>query len=342
MKQPKSKGELLARIQTERRQLERYLFYFERDRSGTFVPGSNLKFSREEMAQSGAAGEWSVKDVLAHVAECERVFLGWRRAGKRGKAPPDLADPDAWLRLFPPKNRRRSLDGALDDFRTSHQQLLKAVRAIPSKSLFTPGQYEWTADKTLADYVVASTCERYRWAKYCIRRWMKTHKTARLSKAILLEKIQTERRQLEKALAKLSKKEMVVPGVVGEWSVKDVLAHLFDWERRFVGWYEAGRRGEIPRTPAPGMAWKDLGRLNQQVFEKHRQRILDDVLAEFDASYRRTLALVQAMSEEELFQVGRCAWTGKANLVGYIAANTCNHYRWAKTQIRKWTRTLKR
>jgi hypothetical protein len=148
MKKPASKTELLTRIQIQRRQLDRYPFYFERDRTGTFVPGPNLKFSRVEMAQ---------------------------------------------------------------------------------------------------------------------------------------------------------------PGAVGEWSVKDVLAHLFDWEQRFVGWYEAGRRGEVPPTPAPRMMWKELGRLNQQVFEKHRQRKLDDVLAEFDASYRRTLATVQAMPEDEMFQVGRYA-----------------------------------
>jgi len=43
MKSPKSKDDLLARIQNGRRQLDRYLFYFERDRTGTFVPGSNLK-----------------------------------------------------------------------------------------------------------------------------------------------------------------------------------------------------------------------------------------------------------------------------------------------------------
>lgn len=30
-----------------------------------------------------------------------------------------------------------------------------------------------------------------------------------------------------------------MPGVVGDWPVKDVLAHLVAWEQMCLGWYEA-------------------------------------------------------------------------------------------------------
>ena len=56
----------------------------------------------------------------------------------------------------------------------------------------------------------------------------------------------------------------------------------------------------------------------------------------YSASYQQVLELVQALPEEDIFAAGRYPWTGPHKLVGYIAANTCNHYRWAKTLIRKW------
>lgn len=154
------------------------------------------------------------------------------------------------------------------------------------------------------------------------------------TRTALLEAIHTERELLEKKLAGLTAEEMVWPGSMDNWSVKDIVAHLVDWEQRFIGWYEAGRRGEEVHTPAPGMTWRDLPRLNEQGYEHHRDRPLAQVLADFQASFRQVLALVESIPEEEMFAADRHAWTGRWRLVGYIAGNTCDHYRWARTQVR--------
>lgn len=155
-----------------------------------------------------------------------------------------------------------------------------------------------------------------------------------LTKAVLLATIRDERGRLERKLAGLTPDEMVRPGCMGDWSVKDILAHLVDWEQRLVGWYEAGRRGETPAIPAPGRTWQDLAALNQAGLERHRGRPLDDVLADFAASHGQVLALIRAMSDAEIFTAGRYAWTGKSSLQHWIEANTADHYRWAWTQIR--------
>ncbi|MFW9803148.1 MAG: ClbS/DfsB family four-helix bundle protein [Candidatus Thorarchaeota archaeon] len=158
----------------------------------------------------------------------------------------------------------------------------------------------------------------------------------RKTKESIIERIHTERRRLEKNIEPLSDEDMLVPGVIAEWSVKDIIAHLFDWEQRFLGWYEAGLRGEVPETPAPGLKWSQLHILNQEVFEKHRNRTLDDVKAEFRSSYERLLDTINGIPEEDLFEVGRYEWTGTENIAGYILANSANHYRWAKSRIRRW------
>ena len=67
----------------------------------------------------------------------------------------------------------------------------------------------------------------------------------RLRKDKLLSEIQRERRALDDALSPLSARQMTRAGVTrGGWSVKDVLAHLVEWQQMNLGWYAAGLRGE--------------------------------------------------------------------------------------------------
>ncbi|MFW9964762.1 MAG: ClbS/DfsB family four-helix bundle protein, partial [Candidatus Sifarchaeia archaeon] len=106
--------------------------------------------------------------------------------------------------------------------------------------------------------------------------------------------------------------------------------------QRFLGWYEAGLRGEVPETPAPGLKWSQLRILNQRVFEKHQGRVLSDIKKEFQSSYEKVLETVNDIPEKDLFKVGRYQWTGKDTIGGFILANTANHYRWAKSRIRSW------
>jgi hypothetical protein len=154
------------------------------------------------------------------------------------------------------------------------------------------------------------------------------------NKDALLEAIHTARSQLEKKFSKLTPEQMVWPGSMDEWSVKDILAHLADWEQRFIGWYQAGVRGEVVHTPAPGMNWGDLAELNQQGYEKHLNETLHEVLDYYHRSYKQILTLIEGMSDDELFNVGYFQWTGKKPLENWVAANTSRHYNWARRNIR--------
>ena len=156
------------------------------------------------------------------------------------------------------------------------------------------------------------------------------------TRAHLIDEIKTERKRLEANLAGLSDADMLQPGVCGDWSVKDILAHLVDWEWLFLGWYAAGRRGETPKTPAPDLNWKQLDILNQRLYDHHRDESLDDVRAAFTASYRGFLATVRAIPDEDLFTPGRFAWTTHWRLVDFVRGNSSSHYLWAKTLIRRW------
>jgi hypothetical protein len=159
------------------------------------------------------------------------------------------------------------------------------------------------------------------------------------SKTQLLKDIHTERRRLESNLSALSAEEMIRPGITGSWSVKDILAHLVAWEQLFIDWYQAGLQGGASSTTPVGMCQNAINDINQRIYEQNKSRTLDDVLVEFHASFQQIITIIEGISEREIFAHGRFSWTGKLTLSDYIAGNTCNHYAWAKLQIRKWAKT---
>lgn len=154
------------------------------------------------------------------------------------------------------------------------------------------------------------------------------------SKDQLMEAIQVERWKLEKKISKLTVEELVFPASMGDWSVKDILAHLVDWEQRCIGWYEMGKRGETPVTPEPGYKWSQLAALNQKYYQLHKDQPLAEIQAQFQSSFRQIKTLLEAMPEAELVTPGYYAWTGNSALLVYFYYNTSSHYRWGTTQVR--------
>jgi hypothetical protein len=152
----------------------------------------------------------------------------------------------------------------------------------------------------------------------------------------LLAHTRAERKRLEQNLASLKPEDFLKPGVNGEWSVKDLLMHLVDWEQRWLGWYTAGCRGETPAVPAPGLTWAQIDTLNHQIFEKYRDLPLDEVLFRFETSFAQFIQLAESFSEEAVFQASLQPWMGRYSPADFIAANGGNHYLWAKTLLRKW------
>ena len=139
-------------------------------------------------------------------------------------------------------------------------------------------------------------------------------------------------------LAGLSLEQMIRPGVTGEWSAKDILAHLVEWQNMLFGWYEAGRRGEQPAVPATGFKWSEMPALNRQIYLQYCDAPLERVLEQFHAGHARTLALMESLSEEELFTPGLYAWMNRNTLSAYLKSAAGSHYHWARNEIRKYWR----
>ena len=162
------------------------------------------------------------------------------------------------------------------------------------------------------------------------------------NKADLLAAADRERAKLDALLAELTPEAMVVPGVVGEWSVKDVLAHLCEWEGMALGWYRVGVMGEVPEVPAPGYKWNQTPQLNRAIYEKHRDKGLEAVVDWLRSSREAMRGVIESLSDEELFTPGRFAWTRKNTLGTYFVSATSSHDVWARTRIARWRRRAPR
>jgi len=74
----------------------------------------------------------------------------------------------------------------------------------------------------------------------------------------IIETAQTERGLLEQLLANLTPEQMTQPNIVGNWSTKDILGHLVEWEQMVVKWYQAGIKGKVPAVPSEEYNWGQL------------------------------------------------------------------------------------
>ena len=156
------------------------------------------------------------------------------------------------------------------------------------------------------------------------------------TKAQILELIQAEHEALQTVLSSLTGPQMIQAGAEEKLSVKDILAHITDWEQRMVRWIEESLQGKIPERPAPGMTWDDLDRLNEQTYLAHKDRSLGEVQSDFAASYRKALQTVDALSEADLFDPHRFAWREGEALWPMVEANTWAHYREHRESISRW------
>jgi hypothetical protein len=122
-----------------------------------------------------------------------------------------------------------------------------------------------------------------------------------MTKTQLLEMIQTARSHWEALLTGIPDAWMTEPGVAGEWSIKDIIAH--------IAW---GERESLGVAQSHAVVGSELWRLsederNAAVFEQNRARELGDVLAESRRTFRLYLDAVAALSEEELNDPSRFA-----------------------------------
>ena len=160
-----------------------------------------------------------------------------------------------------------------------------------------------------------------------------------MDKTELLSMIRAERACWETLLAEVGEAQMTQAGVEGEWSVKDIVAHITAYEGWIVARLQSALRDETLRLEIDQL---DLDQRNARIFEENRSRPLHDVLAESQQVFQQLLTLVQALSDEDLTDPHRLEpvldplWTDGLPVWKCIAADSYEHYGQHIPSIRAW------
>ena len=125
----------------------------------------------------GVIPGWSIKDILAHIASWHHRLLIWLDAAVRNEEPtisgPDsVEEMDALNAQFYQENKSRPLDEVLIDFRTTHQQIIDIVQAMPEEDMISPHRFAWSQGKPLWHLIAGDTFEHYQEHVAQIQEWL--------------------------------------------------------------------------------------------------------------------------------------------------------------------------
>jgi hypothetical protein len=151
----------------------------------------------------------------------------------------------------------------------------------------------------------------------------------------LLSVIRSERNNLEHLIRQLSDSQKVEPGVVGNWSIKDIMAHIAAWEKLAIDRINATLTGESLKFPViEGDDFVD--NINHQVYEKNKDLPLEVVQDDFNRSFNDFLHQIQSLDDETLTQKLPFDWAGNLTVQVLISANTHWHYVEHADSIANW------
>jgi hypothetical protein len=130
----------------------------------------------------------------------------------------------------------------------------------------------------------------------------------------LAARIRADRKVWRDLVAEVGRERMLEPGPMGEWTFKDMAAHLAGWRNARLPMIEAIARGErVPPPPWPIEMDEADGEdavhtVNLWLQERDRERPLDDVLADYDSSFERLATAIEALPESVAHDPNGLPW----------------------------------
>ena len=144
-------------------------------------------------------------------------------------------------------------------------------------------------------------------------------------KEALFRRLNASWQELQEAITGLPDDAMVKPGAVGEWSVRDIIAHIATWEEEalkalpiiVVG-------GRLPRYASQGGI--DTFNARQQEAKSHLS--LERLRLEMDATHHRLLALLDRVPES--------AYASEGRFLKRLRLDAYGHWRLHAEDVRRW------
>ena len=141
----------------------------------------------------------------------------------------------------------------------------------------------------------------------------------------LLRRLDTAWAEFNESYGGLPDARLLEPGVVGDWSVKDVLAHVNTWEEEALEHLPVILRGG---TPPRYVTYGGIDAFNARMTGRKRELPLSDVRRRLDETHRRLVELIRSAPAEQL--------AGETRFRRRLRLDTYGHYPLHADAIRKW------
>lgn len=168
--------------------------------------------------------------------------------------------------------------------------------------------------------------------------------TAEMTKTTFVSTLRSDHREWESILSQVPEERMTEPGAAGEWSVKDLIAHITVYERWTIEWLGPALKGESPAWDySEGGDTVNLDERNAHFYEQNRDRALDDIRAEAADIHARLVNVVEQVPDDAItrdirdfapqvgayYREGTTVWQA-------IDGNAAEHYREHTADVKRW------
>ena len=118
-----------------------------------------------------------------------------------------------------------------------------------------------------------------------------------MKKQQFLDKLEQAWAAFNESYAGLSDEQLVEAGVSGDWSVKDILAHVSWWEEESIKHLPLILQGERP--PRYSVLYGGIDAFNALMTEQWRGLSLAEVRKRVEATHRKLMAYLQSVADEQ-------------------------------------------
>jgi len=142
----------------------------------------------------------------------------------------------------------------------------------------------------------------------------------------LLKRLDKAWEELKASYAGLSDSELMEPGVTGDWSVRDIIAHVTSWEEEALTHLSTILAGGKP--PRYSVMYGGIDAFNAKATESKSNLLLSEVLRQRDDIHRRLIDFIQSAPEDQFIRETRFRRR--------LRLDTYSHYPIHAEEIRKW------
>ena len=160
----------------------------------------------------------------------------------------------------------------------------------------------------------------------------------KMNRTQFIETLDRERTEWDALLAQIPTQRLTELGAAGDWTIKDIIAHVTWHEREIVGLLQG--RTLLTASQLWNLAQDER---NEAIYDQNKDRSPEEVVEEAREAYRELRSLIAGISEEELIDPSKFEGI-PADWVPWniIAGNTFWHYQLHGADIRAWLESATR